>query len=154
MKVRRVVTGHDENGRAIVTSDALMDNVITMKSGHQGCLMWVTEETPCSVDGDDDPAQQVRGIAPPPLGSVLRILEVMPGKPAFMHRTDSIDYALVLEGECVMLLDEGEEVSLSAGDILIQRGTWHGWTNRSDKPCRLAFILIGAQAPAKHLHPD
>src|SRR5690606_39802083 len=66
---------------------------------------------------------------------------------SFMHRTDTIDYALVLEGECVMLLDDGEEVALSAGDILIQRGTWHGWANRSDKPCTLAFILIGATKP-------
>jgi quercetin dioxygenase-like cupin family protein len=69
-----------------------------------------------------------------------------------MHRTDTIDYCLVLEGECAMELDDGKEVSLKAGDILVQRGTWHGWANRTDKPCRLAFILIGSKEPAHHLH--
>jgi quercetin dioxygenase-like cupin family protein len=104
------------------------------------------------VDDDGDPAKTDLDIAPPANGTVLRILEVAPGKSPFMHRTDTIDYCIVLEGECAMLLDEGEEVTLKTGDILVQRGTWHGWANRTDKPCRLAFILMGSQTPAKHLH--
>jgi quercetin dioxygenase-like cupin family protein len=147
LKVRRVVTGHDENGRARVIEDKLMDNVVTLRSGNSGCVMWATDTTPAEVNTSEDPATRAMDIEPPQNGSVFRILQVMPGKKPFMHRTDTIDYALVLEGECVMLLDDGEEVALSAGDILIQRGTWHGWANRSDKPCKLAFILIGARKP-------
>jgi len=84
----------------------------------------------------------------------LRIIELAAGKQAFMHRTDTLDYCIVLEGECAMKLDDDAEVVLSAGDILIQRGTWHGWENRGQGPCRLAFVLIGGEAPEKHLHQD
>jgi quercetin dioxygenase-like cupin family protein len=154
MKIRRVVTGHDADGKAIVVKDSEMTNVKVMPSGHSGCVMWVTDETPSTTDGDDDPALRDIGIAPPALGSVLRILELAPGKEAFMHRTDTVDYCIVLQGQCVMKLDDDAEVALAAGDILVQRGTWHGWENRGEERCRLAFILIGAQAPAKHTHYD
>ena len=152
MKIRRVVTGHDAEGRAIVVRDGEMTNVKVMPSGHSGCVMWVTDDTPAAVEGDEDPALRDMGIAPPPRGSVLRILDLVPGKGAFMHRTDTIDYCLVLQGRCVMKLDGNAEVALAAGDVLVQRGTWHGWENRGDTPCRLAFILIGGEAPKKHLH--
>lgn len=154
MKIRRVVTGHDANGKAIISKDGDMTNVKVMPSGHSGCVMWVTDETPSTVDGDEDPAFRDMGIAPPKLGSVLRILELAPGKPAFMHRTDTIDYCIVLQGQCVMKLDDGAEVALNAGDILVQRGTWHGWEARGDTRCRLAFVLIGSKPPAKHLHHE
>ncbi len=154
MEIRRIVTGHDQDGKAIVTSDATMTNVKVMPTGHKGCVMWVTDDTPAAVSGDADPALREMGIAPPPRGSVLRILELAAGKQAAMHRTDTLDYCIVLEGECAMLLDDGEEVILSAGDVLIQRGTWHGWENRGEGPCRLAFVLIGGEAPEKHLHQD
>ena len=152
MEIRRVVTGHDQDGKAIVTSDGTMANVKVMPSGHQGCVMWVTDDSPAEVAGDQDPALREMGLAP--RGSVLRILELAPGKQAFMHRTDTLDYCIVLEGECAMKLDDDAEVVLSAGDILIQRGTWHGWENRGQGPCRLAFVLIGGEAPEKHLHQD
>ncbi len=154
MKIRRIVTGHDADGKAIVEQDYDMTNVKVMPSGHKGCLMWVTDDTPAAVDGDEDPALRNMGIAPPPRGSVLRILELAPGKPAFMHRTDTLDYCIVLQGECVMKLDDGAEVALKTGDILIQRGTWHGWEGRGDTPCHLAFVLIGGQEPKKHVHRD
>lgn len=154
MKIRRVVTGHDANGKAIIVKDGDMTNVKVMPSGHSGCVMWVTDETPSTVDGDEDPAFRDMGIAPPKLGSVLRILELAPGKPAFMHRTDTIDYCIVLQGQCVMKLDDGAEVALNAGDILVQRGTWHGWEVRGETCCRLAFVLIGSKPPIKHLHHD
>jgi quercetin dioxygenase-like cupin family protein len=154
MNIRRIVTGHDATGKAIVEKDEVMSNVKTMPSGHKGCLMWVTDDTPAAVDGAEDPASRDMGIAPPPRGSVLRILELAQGKAAFMHRTDTLDYCLVLQGECVMKLDDGAEVALSAGDVLIQRGTWHGWENRGPTPCRLAFVLIGGKEPKKHLHKE
>ena len=154
MEIRRIVTGHDQDGKAIVTSDATMTNVKVMPTGHKGCVMWVTDDTPAAVSGDADPALREMGIAPPPRGSVLRILELAAGKQAAMHRTDTLDYCIVLKGECAMLLDDDQEVALSAGDVLIQRGTWHGWENRGEVPCRLAFVLIGGEAPEKHLHQD
>ncbi len=154
MEIRRVVTGHDENGKAVAVKDEVMTNVKVMPSGHKGCVMWVTDDAPAAVSGDEDPALRDMGIAPPPNGTVLRILELAPGKDAFMHRTDTLDYCIVLKGVCVMKLDDDAEVTLAAGDILIQRGTWHGWENRGDGPCRLAFVLIGGEAPEKHLHRD
>ena len=151
MDIRRVVTGHDAEGKAVVAKDEIMGNVKVMPSGHKGCVMWVTDDTPAAVSGDEDPALREMGIAPPPRGNVLRILELAPGK-AFMHRTDTLDYCIVLKGECAMKLDDDDEVLLAAGDILIQRGTWHGWENRGDGPCRLAFVLIDGEAPEKTLH--
>jgi len=152
MKIRRVVTGHDSDGRAVVVKDSEMDNLKIMKSGNSGVLVWVTDESPPPVEDDDDPAWREMGIAPPKGGSAFRILEVPPGKDAFMHCTDTIDYCIVMRGECVMLLDDGEEVAMRAGDVMVQRGTWHGWANRSDAPVRLAFVLISAQPPAQRLH--
>ncbi len=158
MKIRRVVTGHDADGNAVVVKDEEMSNVKVMPSGNKGCVMWATEDTPAQVDGDlsgaNDPAYKERSLPPAPRGTVLRILELAPHKDAFMHRTDTLDYCIVLEGQCVMQLDGDREVALEAGDILIQRGTWHGWANRSDAPCRLAFVLIGGEKPAKTLHPS
>ncbi|MEQ8196358.1 MAG: cupin domain-containing protein [Rhodospirillales bacterium] len=71
-----------------------------------------------------------------------------------MHRTDTVDYVVALNGECVTLLDEDEEVAMKPGDVMVQRATWHGWTNRSNQPCQIAFVLTGAKAPKKHLHRD
>lgn len=154
MEIRRVVTGHDKDGKAVIERDEIMSNVKVMPSGHKGCVMWVTDDCPAAVAGDEDPATREMGIAPPPRGSVLRILELAPMKDAFMHRTDTLDYCIVLEGNCIMYLDDDEKVALSAGDILVQRGTWHGWHNPGDETCRLAFILMGGEAPEKHLHGD
>jgi len=154
LTVRRVVTGHDADGHAVIVKDGVMDNVIVMPSGSAAALIWATDETPGPVDGDDDPSAWKMGIGPPPGGSAFRILEVAPGKEAFMHRTDTIDYAIVMKGECVMLLDEGAEVHMKAGDVMVQRGTWHGWENRFSAPCQLAFVLISAEPPAKHRHPE
>ena len=152
MEIRRIVTGHDADGKAVVEKDEIMTNVKVMPSGHKGCLMWVTDDAPAAVDGDEDPALRDMGIAPPARGSVLRILELAPGKEAFMHRTDTLDYCICLEGECAMKLDDDAEVVLKQGDILIQRGTWHGWENRGGGTCRLAFVLIGGEKPVNCLH--
>ncbi len=159
LQIRRVVTGHDADGKAIVVQDKTMDNVIVMPSGHAGALMWVADGESAHVNGDvdgaDDPGnRKLPGISPPEGGHVFRILQLAPGKSAFMHRTDTLDYAIVMKGACVMKLDDDEEVAMSAGDVMIQRGTWHGWENRGDEPCQLAFILIRSEAPDKHCHTD
>lgn len=159
LQVRRVVTGHDSDGRAVVVDDRLMDNVKVMPSGHSGALMWVADADSAYIDGpvegDADRARYpLPGISPPAGGHAFRILRLAPGKAAFMHRTDTIDYAIVMEGECVMKLDGDEEVAMKAGDVMVQRGTWHGWQNTGDGPCQLAFVLISSEPPAKHLHEE
>ena len=151
MNIRRIVTAHDSEGKAIIQSDEVMDNVHPLRSGNLNSLIWVTDETPCDVDGEEDPAKRAMDIEPPHGGSVFRILELMPNKEAYMHRTDTIDYAIIMSGECVMLMDDSE-VEMRAGDVLVQKGTWHGWANRTDTPCRIAFVLISSNPPAKHLH--
>ena len=153
LKIRRVVTGHQADGEAVVTDDYEMTNIQRLRSGNSQTLIWVTDGTPAEVDGAEDPAGREMDIEPPELGSVFRILELPPGKDAYMHRTDTIDYALILAGECDMVLD-ASEVHMNAGDVMVQRGTWHGWTNRGTEPCQIAFILIGAKAPERHLHPE
>ena len=172
-KVRRVVTGHDGKGKAVVLMDGEAQNVkIREATGIGSTLLWVTESTPTDLSGVADAAAREIGVAPPPRGSIFRIVEFPPeqevgkamnneevikemGLPskegeegntrhATMHRTDSIDYAVVLSGEVDMWLDDSE-VHLKAGDVVVQRGTNHAWVNRGSKPCRVAFVLIGAE---------
>ena len=157
LTLRRVVTGHNSEGKAVIMKDEPADNVLVMPSGHQGALIWSADRASSHINGDlnesYDPAyRELPGIAPPEGGHVFRILQLAPGKPAFMHRTDTIDYAIVMSGECVMKLDDDEEVVMKAGDVMVQRGTWHGWEARGNEPCQLAFILISSEAPNFHLH--
>ena len=167
---RRVVTGHDAAGKAIVRVDAPAANVRYREaSGVYSTLLWMTDTAPADNGGDADAAARPTGVAPPPNGSIFRIVDFPPAsltpaaasnaavlaemglsaesggaaRSAFMHRTRSVDYALVLTGEIVMLLDE-TEVTLKAGDVLVQRGTNHAWENRSADWCRVAFVLIDA----------
>ncbi len=153
LNIRRIVTDHDSEGRAIVGTDEVMTNVHKLRSGNIQTLIWMTDDTPADIEGDEDPAARVIEIEPPARGSVFRILELAPGKDAYMHRTDTIDYAICMSGECDMLLDDDAEVHMSAGDVMVQRATWHGWANRGTEPCQIAFILIGSHPPSKTLHP-
>jgi mannose-6-phosphate isomerase-like protein (cupin superfamily) len=174
-QTRRVICGHDASGKAVVVADGSAPNTkVRSTTGLTSTLLWVTEETPADISSSADPTLSDRGVPPPPGGSILRIVDFPPepkggpaidneavkremgivadagGKPVRhhgMHRTRSIDYALVLEGEIDMLLDDSE-VHLKAGDVLVQLGTNHAWVNNSDKPCRIAFVLIDAKKPA------
>jgi quercetin dioxygenase-like cupin family protein len=152
INIRRIVTDHDAGGKAIVSFDGVMDNVETLRSGNLNSVLWMTEDTPAEIEGGDDPAYATLDIEPPERGSIFRIIELMPGKDAYMHRTDTIDYAIVLSGECVMELDGDDEVTMHTGDVLVQRATWHGWANRSDEPCQIAFVLIGGKTPSNDIH--
>lgn len=168
-RIRRVVTGHDRSGKAVVILDGAPKRVVTPPGGITDTLLWVTETTP-AVFLDKDGGDRDVGIPPPVTGSIFRVVEFAPEKDSApddgtalqsrigghapagaakprhpgMHRTRSIDYAIVMEGEIDMLVDEGE-VHLRAGDVLVQQGTNHAWVNRGDKPCVVAFILIGAE---------
>ncbi|HMH17020.1 MAG TPA: cupin domain-containing protein [Burkholderiales bacterium] len=168
---RRVVTGHDARGRAVVLIDGDAPNAKLRKAtGLTSTLLWVTEESPADVSGNADRAERETGVAPPPRGSIFRVVDFPPAADfgavdnaamlremglgqggsgdgdagrATMHRTKSVDYAVVISGEIDMLLDDSE-VHLRAGDVLVQRGTNHAWVNRGKENCRVAFVLIDA----------
>ena len=175
--VRRVVTGHDAQGRAVVVMDGLAGSVLYRPSRPNVALtdLWATSDAPTTrVDGD--PVDRPVTLPPPPGGTVFRVVQFDPEDPEalagadgtaafsdlgaarnvvasarhpYMHRTDTVDYALVLQGSITMLLDE-EDVELSAGDVVIQNGTSHAWANRGHAPCLIAFVLIDASGdPAR-----
>ena len=144
LRVRRVITGHDANGKAIVQIDEVAKHLFTGRPGATGCNVWTTEGFPVENDGDADQGQRKVGTTLPD-GTIFRVLEFAPGLAARNHRTDSIDYIVVLEGEIDMELDD-TTVHLKAGDVMVQRGTIHNWVNRGTAPCRLAVILIDAKS--------
>jgi len=143
LHIRRVVTGHDDQGRAIVCVDEICRNVISRRPRHQSCVIWSTGTLPADNSDDADGAARELGTTQPN-GTVFRIVEYQPGVAARVHRTESIDYAVVLSGEIDMQLD-GSEVHLRAGNVLVQRGTIHNWVNRGTQPCVIAFVLVAAQ---------
>ena len=141
---RRVVTGHDRAGKAIVLIDEISTNVISRRPKHQACVVWTTEGFPVNNDGSEDEA--LRPVATTHAnGTVFRLTRLEPGISPRMHRTDSIDYAVVMTGTCEMELDDGLKVPLKAGDVVVQRGTMHAWHNPGSEPCVIAFILIDAK---------
>lgn len=179
--VRRVVTGHDPSGKAIVLTDGAPPHVT--RPPHQPGLafheLWNTRATPCPVGfAEPEPTDLHRDTAPPPHGTVIRIVDIppegpngptfdketaralfeqvglaenaehtIPGRHPLMHRTESIDYGVVLEGQIVLLLDDSEVV-LERGDIVVQRGTIHAWTNRTDRITRMLFVLTDGRFDA------
>lgn len=172
-RVRRVVTGHDGSGKAIVLMDGDAANVrVRPGAGTASTLLWVTDETPADLSQQGETADREIGVPPPRAGSIFRIVEFPPeseqtgavsnedmlrqmgverggegpARHPGMHRTASIDYAVVMKGEIDMLLDE-TEVHLVAGDVVVQQATNHAWANRGAEPCQIAFILIGADPP-------
>ncbi len=170
--VRRVVTGHDANGRSIFLSDGPAPSVYVPQGNPNVSLtdLWITAEMPASNAGDADSTMAAPfQLLPPQNGTVVRILELPPDaerdygnteeyfkgmggdgnlikgskRHPGMHCTDTVDYIVILTGEIWALMDDGE-VLLRAGDCLIQRGTNHAWSNRSDKPCRFVAVLVDA----------
>ncbi len=144
VKVRRVVTGHDAKGRALVKIDEIAKNVISSRPGASSCVVWTTEGFPVDNSGDEDTSGRPVGTTLKN-GVVFRIVEFSPGVAPRNHRTDSIDCAVVMSGEIDMELDDGRSVHLKAGDVLVQRGTIHNWVNRGTAPCQIAFVLIDAK---------
>ncbi|HEX8573975.1 MAG TPA: cupin domain-containing protein [Allosphingosinicella sp.] len=171
--IRRIVTGHDAEGRSIVQEDGAPARSITLggESGTTFHEIWNTRATPAPIDrSSGEPAEPGIALLPPAGGTRIRILDIPPDDGAvaalpreavralfeaigaghtlpddpphpLMHRTETIDYGIVLEGELVLVLDQGE-TTVRAGDIIVQRGTSHAWANRSGSNARIAFILI------------
>ena len=143
LQVRRVVTGHDASGRAVVKIDEVSKNLVSGRPGATAYVVWTTESFPVNNTGDADEGLRQVGTTLNN-GTVFRVVEFAPGVARRNHRTDSIDYAVVVSGEIDMELDD-TVVHLKAGDALVQRGTIHNWVNRGTWPCVIAFILIDAK---------
>jgi len=144
LTVRRVVTGHDENGRAIVSIAEMSKNVVQTRPGAHAAVIWTSEGFPVDNDGSADTSGRKIGISAIDNGTVFRVVSFGPGVTPRNHRTDTIDYATVISGEIDMELD-GTSVHLKAGDVLVQRGTIHNWVNNGTVPCVIAFALIAAK---------
>lgn len=172
-KFRRVITGHDENGRATVISDTQASCILSRpnRPGVTLTNLWMNGKTPAQMERKDDPVEGPLILHPPKNGSVFRIVQFDPENPEelakldgksafaemgasanivedarhpFMHRTDSLDYTVVLSGEIYMLMDD-EDYLLKAGDTVVQQGTNHAWSNRGTEPCLIMFVLVDAK---------
>ena len=174
--VRRILTGHNEEGESVILEDQENPNDVEIKgiSGFIWHELWATDGAPTSNEGNADAADRPLSLAPPDTGNVFRIIDMPPDSVRFgdgvdknnttsqyggsdayaagaasrhpgFHKTRTVDYAIILEGEVYAMMDVGEK-KMGPGDVLIQRGTNHAWSNRSDASCRIAFILIDAEA--------
>jgi quercetin dioxygenase-like cupin family protein len=158
--IRRVVTGHDGQGRAVVVSDG-QPPVYNSRPGHFRIEVWSTDSTPAVIGSTANPDLREHRLPPPPNGTALKIVDFppdqrnampaagditqsatafRPGSHPGMHRTETMDYCIVLDGEIYLMLDDSE-ILLRQGDVVVQCGTNHAWSNRSSNSCRMAFFM-------------
>jgi quercetin dioxygenase-like cupin family protein len=139
---RRVVTGHDDHGVSVFLSDGAPPVVRTAPDGALFYEIWSTTAMPAPLRAaEPDPTEGALAVPPAPNGTKIRVNEFPPGVASPMHRTQSVDYGIVLEGEMVLVLDDSEVV-LGPGDVVVQRGTDHRWENRSQRTARMVFVLV------------
>ncbi|MEI6896648.1 MAG: cupin domain-containing protein [Psychromonas sp.] len=178
-QIRRVVTGLDNKGHAICISDEIATNILqrSTRPGVTLTNLWQTQTSPAEFNGPEETVDGPFVLHPPEKGTVFRIIEFLPedpeviknidGKAAFaamgaaqnivdnarhpyMHRTDSVDYAVILKGQIWMLMDRKEDdVLLKTGDTVVQRGTNHAWSNRGTEPCLMMFVLVDGISKSK-----
>jgi quercetin dioxygenase-like cupin family protein len=145
--IRRVITGHDGKNVAKVIREGAAANTKTPREGVASTLMWCTDAMPADIaagENAEDMGARILGTAPPENGSRFIVMEFAPGIASEMHRTETIDYIVMLEGEIDMDMDDST-VKLRAGDVMVQRGTNHAWINRSTATARLAIVLLDAK---------
>lgn len=170
-QIRRIVTGHNAAGQSIIAQDAPATCILEQEAvpGLRVTDLWETVTAPAELSSDADPVDRPVHLEPQPTGTIFRVVEMPPdaaargradakelfasmdaghtvdttSRTAMMHKTASVDYAIVLSGEVWAVMDEGE-TRMQAGDVLIQRATNHAWSNRSSEPAVIAFILVGA----------
>ncbi len=145
--IRRIVTGHDTDEVTQVIIDGPATNAKYPAPDTVSTLVWCTEATPADISiglNIEDMGERKLGSPPPAGGSRFAVIDFPPGGPAIMHRTESIDYVIVMSGEIDMDMDD-QTVRLKAGDVMVQRGTNHAWVNRGTERARLAFVLIDAK---------
>jgi hypothetical protein len=172
-RIRRVVTGHDAQGRSVILSDGPAKSVKEMAPTFPGLALtdlWETTASPASNAGSADAADRPVHLEPGRNGTIFRMVEFPPDSTrpthadarkgfeaigaghtqakghadAMMHKTATVDYAVVVKGEIYAVMEQGETL-LRAGDVLVQRGTNHSWSVRGKEPCLVAFILVGAE---------
>ena len=140
---RRVVTGHDAEGRSVVLADgpAPKSHSIPGATFHE---LWSTAAAPAPVSRAEprEPTERPLVTPPDPNGTIIRIVDLEPRSRSPLHRTETIDYGIVLAGDVVLVLDDGSETALRVGDVVVQRGTDHAWVNPADEPARMAFVLV------------
>jgi quercetin dioxygenase-like cupin family protein len=147
--IRRIVTGHDDQGNSVFRSDDAFTPDVNPAGDAGFSALWATERVPADNNDDREGRDIASGITLDG-GSVIRLVDILPGRESPMHRTNSIDYGIVLEGEIELELDNGATKTIGAGGVIVQRGTIHLWRNKSaDKVCRIIFVLIEA-APYIH----
>ncbi|MFL6807025.1 MAG: cupin domain-containing protein [Xanthobacteraceae bacterium] len=145
--IRRFVTGHDAKNVAKVIMQGPATNAKYPSPGTVSTMIWCTDEIPADItvgEQVEDLGARILGTAPPANGTRFAVIDFPPGNQPRMHRTETIDYVIVLEGEIEMDMDE-QTVKLKAGDVMVQRGTNHAWANRSNARARVAFVLIDAK---------
>lgn len=145
--IRRIVTGHDAAGVAKVIIDGAATNARQAPAGQSSTLMWCTDAMPADIAvgaAPEDMGARKLGTPPPENGTRFTVNEFPPGVATAMHRTETVDYVIVISGEIDMEMDDST-VKLKAGDIMIQRGTNHAWINRGTVPAKVAFVLVDAK---------
>jgi hypothetical protein len=144
---RRLVTGHDASGRSIVLSDGATPTTQTLDNGAVFHEIWATSATPAPIAAAEpaEPTDRPLQVPPDPLGTIVHVIDMPPGSTAPMHRTKTVDYGVVLDGEVHLELDDGSETRLITGDVVVQRGTAHAWYNRSETVTRMLFVQIDGE---------
>lgn len=157
--VRRVVTGHDAAGKAVVISDCRFDSIANPAGTALFTLLWTSHGSPVDNDDATDGRDRNADITLPG-GSVIRVVDMLPGTTAPMHRTSSLDYGIVISGTIELILDDKAATVVEPGGVIVQRGTIHSWRNPSaDETARVAFVLLDAKPvtvngqPLADIHP-
>lgn len=157
--VRRVVTGHGPGGRAVFLDDGVFETRLIPSEDAEFALIWTAPELPVDNNDPTDGREREAGLTLKG-GSVIRVVDMLPGKSSPMHRTNSLDYGIVLSGQLELELDDGVKTLLGPGDIAVQRGTMHLWRNPSEtETCRVVFVLTEATEveidgePLPEVHP-
>ncbi|HET9093913.1 MAG TPA: cupin domain-containing protein [Solirubrobacteraceae bacterium] len=143
---RRVVTAHDRAGRGVIRGDGPPPASRRLADGTIFHDLWTTAASPPSIAATEpEPIGAGEPLGPPPAGTRVRIVDLPPGARSPMHRTESVDYGVVLEGEVTLVLDGGSDTTLGPGELIVQRGTDHAWENRSAGWTRILFVLVAGR---------
>lgn len=144
---RRIVTGHDDGGRSVALSDGPTPTSVEFETGATFHEIWCTAETPAPIAAAESAEPTARALQVPPdkRGTIVHVIDMPPGAVAPMHRTQTIDYGIVFEGEVDLELDDGSVIRMTTGDIVVQRGTAHAWYNRSSRTARIFFVLVDGE---------
>jgi quercetin dioxygenase-like cupin family protein len=140
---RRIVTGHDADGRSVVLSDGPTPRTHAVPGAvfHE---LWNTTASPAPLGPHEhrEPTNRPLLTPPDPSGTIVRIVDFEPRSRSPLHRTETVDYGIVVRGELTLVLDDGSETPLRQGDVVVQRGTDHAWVNPTDEPAQMVFVLV------------